>query len=113
MAQEADYVLAHDDVFGELRRPAVGFPHDLHTAGALADSCGECHHTPEDQTGRLVYIEGEESSCKECHDYKKEDDIPALREAFHASCTGCHRNLIKTGNPKSGPTTCGGCHPRP
>ena len=26
MAQEADYILAHDDVFGDLRRPEVSFP---------------------------------------------------------------------------------------
>jgi hypothetical protein len=39
-----------------------------------------------------------------------EDNIPALREAFHGSCTNCHRNQIKNDHPKSGPTTCGGCH---
>ena len=110
MAQEENYILSHDDVFGNLRRPPVDFAHEKHAESLADDGCGRCHHTPNAETGRLVYIEGEELSCKECHGSHKEDNIPALREAFHGSCTGCHRHQIKSGNPKSGPTTCGGCH---
>ena len=110
MAQEADYILAHDDVFGDLRRPEVSFSHKHHEESLDDGGCGACHHSPDDQTGKLAYIEGDERSCKECHDLKKVDDIPALREAFHGNCTNCHRKQIKSGNPKSGPTTCGGCH---
>jgi len=112
MAQEADYILAHEDVFGNLRRPEVSFPHEIHAESLGKSGCGVCHHTPDDKTGQLVYSEGDERSCKECHDLQEEADIPALREAFHGSCTDCHRNQIKSGNPKSGPTTCGGCHQR-
>ena len=110
MAQEANYILAHDDVFGNLRRPEVAFAHEQHEESLEDDGCGACHHSPDDQTGKLAYIEGDERSCKECHDLKKVADIPALREAFHGNCTNCHRKQIKSGNPKSGPTTCGGCH---
>ena len=112
MAQEADYILAHEDVFGNLRRPEVSFSHEIHAESLEKSGCGVCHHTPDDKTGQLVYSEGDERSCKECHDLQEEADIPALREAFHGSCTDCHRNQIKSGNPKSGPTTCGGCHQR-
>ena len=112
MAQEADYILTHEDVFGNLRRPEVGFSHEIHAESLEKSDCGVCHHTPDDKTGQLVYSEGDERSCKECHDLQEEADIPALREAFHGSCTDCHRNQIKSGNPKSGPTTCGGCHQR-
>ena len=110
MAQETDYILAHDDIFGSLRRPAVAFSHERHEEGLDDGGCASCHHTPDDETGRLAYIEGDERSCRECHDLNKVDDIPALREAFHGNCTGCHRKQIKSGNSESGPTTCGGCH---
>jgi len=110
MAQEEVYILAHEDVFGSLRRPEVSFSHEDHTVSLENSGCGVCHHTPDDKTGQLVYIEGDERPCKECHDFQKEDNAPALREAFHRNCTNCHRNQIKSDNLKSGPTTCGGCH---
>jgi len=110
MAQEEEYILAHADVFGNLRRPQVGFSHENHTESLEDGGCGECHHTPDDKTGELGYIEEDERSCKECHGLQKEDSIPALREAFHGNCTVCHRSQIKSDHLKSGPTTCGGCH---
>ena len=110
MAQEPDYLLAHDDVFGSLRRPEVSFPHEKHEKSLENRGCALCHHSPDDITGQLAYVEGDERSCKECHDLRKEDSLPALREAFHGNCTNCHREQIKSKKPKSGPTTCGGCH---
>ena len=110
MAQEEEYILAHEDVFGKLRRPQVGFSHENHVESLEDKGCGVCHHAPDDKTGELVYIEGDERTCKECHDFKKQGGIPALREAYHENCTGCHRTQIRSGNLKSGPTTCGGCH---
>jgi hypothetical protein len=110
MAQEAEYILAHEDVFGRLRRPPVSFSHESHTKSLETEGCGVCHHTPDDATGRLIYAEGEETSCQECHELQEENGIPALREAFHGNCTICHRGQIKSGIEKSGPTTCGGCH---
>ncbi len=112
MAQEAEYILAHEDVFGDLRRPAVGFSHEIHAGSLEKNGCGVCHHTPDDKTGQLVYSEGEETGCKECNALQEETGIPALREAYHGNCTDCHRNQIKAGALKSGPTTCGGCHRR-
>lgn len=110
LAQEDDYILAHADVFGKLRRPPVVFSHENHSENLEDIGCGVCHHTPEDKTGQLEYVEGDERACKDCHGLQKEDHIPALREAFHGSCTNCHRNQINSDNLKSGPTTCGGCH---
>ena len=110
MAQEDEYNLAYTDVFGKLRRPLVRFSHAIHSENLTEAGCGICHHSPDNKTGDLVYIEGEELSCRECHDAQKEDDEPALREAFHGSCTVCHRDMIKTDKQKAGPTTCGGCH---
>ena len=110
LAQEDEYNLAYTDIFGKLRRPMVKFSHATH-ADTLADAgCGACHHNPDEKTGKLVYIEGEELTCGECHDVNKKNREPALREAFHGSCTVCHRDMIKTDKQKTGPTTCGGCH---
>ena len=109
MAQEDEYNLAHNDVFGTLRRPQVAFSHNNHSENLEDKGCGICHHALDNKTGKLVYVEGEELSCNECHGIKKENNIVALREAFHGNCTVCHRNMIKT-NVKTGPTTCGGCH---
>ena len=110
MAQEEEYILAYEDVFGRLRRPQVNFSHENHAKSLEDTGCGVCHHSPDDETGGLVYIEGDERLCNECHGLQKEDRIPGLREAFHGSCTICHRNRINSDNIKSGPTTCGGCH---
>jgi hypothetical protein len=109
MAQEETYILAHEDVFGSLRRPQVDFSHESHTESLEDGGCGLCHHTPDENTGRLAYVEGDERTCKECHGLEKEGTTPALREAYHGNCTGCHRDQIKSGI-QSGPTTCGECH---
>lgn len=110
MAQEVEYILAQQDIFGKLRRPHVNFPHEIHSDMLAEKGCGVCHHVQDDQTGQLIYEEGEEQSCQECHLQQKESHKPALREAYHGSCTVCHRQLKKRSNLKSGPTTCGGCH---
>ena len=110
IAQEDEYNLAHTDVFGKLRRPQVIFSHVIHSDNLADKGCGVCHHTPDNNSGRLVYIEGEELSCSDCHGIRKSGRIPALREAFHGSCTVCHRDMVRAGNRTTGPTTCGGCH---
>lgn len=86
------------------------FPHNIHDDKLADEDCVICHHEQDEDTGKLIYKEGEEQSCAECHAAYKEGNKPALREAFHGSCTICHRNLIKKKEQKSGPTTCGGCH---
>lgn len=109
-AQEEIYRIEYTDIFGKLRRPAIDFAHEDH-AEALGDlGCGACHHAPDEKTGKLIYIEDEEVSCGECHGRKAEGGTPALREAFHLSCTGCHRAMIKEKDVFKGPTTCGECH---
>ena len=106
LAQEDTYELAHEDVFGELQRPPVKFPHDVHMD---ALECGACHHEYDDDEGALVPVDDPDTGCVECHGAKKKGNQPALREAFHGSCTVCHRAMAKKGED-SGPTTCGECH---
>lgn len=109
-AQEDSYNIGYTEVFGKLRRPAVDFAHETHVAALEDHGCGACHHAPDKNTGKLVYIEDEEVSCGECHGRKKDNSIPALREAFHGNCTACHRKMIKEKENFKGPTTCGECH---
>ena len=52
MAQEEEYILGHEDVFGGLRRPKVVFSHENHVESLEEAGCGVCHHTPDDKTGR-------------------------------------------------------------
>lgn len=108
-AQKDDYRIEHVDTFGKLRRPPVKFGHQAHVDALENKGCGVCHHTPVDAE-KLNYVEGQEDSCLACHGKHKENRIPALREAYHGSCTPCHRNMKKVQTSKSGPTTCGECH---
>lgn len=109
-AQEDTLTIAHEDIFGKLQRPVVIFPHDLHMDVFAEQDCGVCHHSYDAVSSSLTYQDGDETDCKECHIADKTGNIPALREAFHGSCTICHRNIIKENTGKSGPTTCGECH---
>lgn len=109
-AHEETYTLAHRDVLGELRREPVVFKHRVHEEALGAEGCGVCHHVPDEETGRLVYVEDEELSCKECHGPEKTAAASALREAYHGNCTACHRTRRKEDCRKGGPTTCRECH---
>lgn len=114
LAQEEVYRIEYSDIFGALRRPVVEFPHEAHVETLENSECGACHHAPDPDTGKLVYMEDEEVSCVECHGADKQEDTPALREAFHGSCTVCHRRMRnrmrKSNTVATGPTTCGECH---
>ena len=103
-------VSAQDDTPVQAQqRPTPDFDHTLHEEALEDAGCGVCHHVFDDTQKALVYSEGEEASCTECHLDKTDDDTLALREANHASCTVCHRDLKKN-KQTAGPTTCGECH---
>ena len=96
-------------IFTNKQRPTPSFDHTLHEEYFDDGGCAECHHVLDTKKGKLVYAEGEEAACIECHTAKKEKGSPGIREAYHESCTGCHRKAIKN-KKKAGPTTCGQCH---
>jgi len=108
-SQEDSYEIGYQEIFGKLQRPPVTFPHDLHITSLDEEGCGVCHHAYDKSKGALVPAEGEETTCTECHGAKETGTTPALREAYHGSCTVCHRALIRQGKG-AGPTTCGECH---
>ncbi len=66
-------------------------------------SCVDCHHE---------YKEGEPvQKCSECHKAEKTDEVGVtMKEALHANCRGCHRELAKSNPETSAPYTCSSCH---
>lgn len=108
-AQEAIYELGHEDVFGKLQRPTVSFPHDRHMDALEEEGCGVCHHVLDENAGVLVPEDDPDVGCTECHSAEKDGKRPALRQAFHGSCTGCHRKVNQS-IQASPPVTCGACH---
>lgn len=93
-------------IFSNQERPAPRFDHSLHkdTLG-----CDKCHHIMDENSNKLVYSEGEEAACTDCHSSKQNGNVLSIREASHGSCTKCHRKLKKD-KKQAGPTTCGECH---
>lgn len=90
-AAEYDYALHHEHV------------------AAMDDNCEACHHQYDEKTQKLVYVEGEESSCRACHGAEADGDTPSLQAASHDSCIQCHLELLGRG-AAAGPTDCQGCH---
>ena len=91
--------------------PKGGFDHYLHDKHekVLQGRCRDCHHTYNEEKGKLVYEEGTESSCRDCHGNKDEGKVLSFRNAAHMSCIDCHMQLEKV-SEKGGPLECGECH---
>ncbi|MBN2227258.1 MAG: cytochrome C [candidate division Zixibacteria bacterium] len=88
-------------VFGPLERPAVTFPHDLHTQ-AVRDQgkdCGLCHQNREDGTLYDMFMRTENI------------DEKTVMDLYHDKCIACHQETADAKRP-SGPITCGDCHRR-
>lgn len=70
------------------------FPHHDHQA--KVGDCKTCHHKSDGTTHK---------ACKTCH-HDKKGDAPAMKDAMHERCKGCHKK------GKKGPTKCNDCHNR-
>jgi hypothetical protein len=99
-----EMTVVDNSVFDNPQRPPSVFEHDMHNETAGIDECSVCHHVYED--GQLVEDESsEDMRCSDCHGLEEgTDDQPALMNAFHANCKGCHEEQGK------GPIMCGECH---
>ena len=103
-AQE-DMRVVDNDAFRAPQRPPSVFVHEAHNEAAEIWDCNVCHHVYED--GRLLADESSEDlRCSDCHSEEGGDGQPALMEAFHRQCKGCHERQGK------GPVMCGECHRR-
>ena len=82
----------------------VLFDHKTHhTDTGYGISCGDCHHTLDEDE----YADAQ--SCSECHDPDEGDEeTPKRADAFHQQCTGCHEGY------GAGPLEkdCSACHVR-
>lgn len=87
-------------VFGDLERPAVPFPHDLHTKTLAREGkdCDTCHESSDDQ---LVL------TFKRVNDTDKD----TVLDIYHTDCITCHEETEARGDA-SGPLECGSCHQR-
>ncbi len=101
-----------EPTYASSRRP-FGFDKSLHYRHIKAanEKCEPCHHVYDEATEKLVYVEGEESSCRDCHREEKEENRSAFRVAAHEACIGCHRDpAVELQTDSRGPEQCAGCH---
>ncbi len=106
-AQQAEWKIAHPEVFGKLQRGPVRFTHAYHEA--LDDgNCLVCHHRYENGKNVLDpkdLKEGDPSlACASCH--AKPGD---LQRVFHLQCISCHEATSRSGAAYP-PRACDECH---
>ena len=94
-----------------------GFDYSLHYrhVEATNDKCDACHHVYDEKTRKLVYVKGQESSCRDCHRKKTEGNRSSFQVAAHEQCIGCHREPLpeyKIEPDSHPPKQCAGCHDR-
>jgi hypothetical protein len=87
--------------FDPLERPAVQFPHDLHTNDLAKQNqdCSVCHPAREDGRPSPLFMRLEDTDREE------------LEELYHTNCIDCHSKTGLEGKD-SGPVECGQCHRR-
>lgn len=100
--------------FGELERPEVVFPHDLHTDALEKQKkdCVTCHLSgknfeviPDTLKAAVEGIDRMSPKFKRLKDIGKQD----VMDVYHTGCIECHTNMLTDGE-KSGPVVCGECH---
>ncbi|MGF1643093.1 MAG: cytochrome c3 family protein [Thiotrichales bacterium] len=83
---------------------AVTFKHRQHADLSFV-KCETCHH--EYQGGDAI------DGCHVCHKADKQGNLPAVRDALHLKCAGCHEYTVQSGVlDHAGPTKtqCKLCH---
>jgi hypothetical protein len=99
--------IAHTDFFGSLERPQVIFDHKKHVEALIKadgkkewDTCDSCHPWNEDKS-LLSFAFPKKVAKKDKNSYMN---------AYHNECMDCHKKM-NSQRKKSGPVTCGDCHP--
>ena len=75
----------------------VVLSHSSHVEKQKID-CVKCHH----KDGQSP------KACTTCHGQAAKDKSPAAKDAFHAMCQNCHKEIASKG--KSAPVKCNECH---
>jgi len=100
---QEEMTVVDNRAFTQPERVVSVFNHEAHNELAEIDECNECHHVYEDGV-KLEDESSEDMTCSECHEIKASEEQPALMQAFHMNCKGCHLQ------EKKGPIMCGECH---
>lgn len=90
------------------KKSPVSFPHLRHQE---MFTCNQCHHSVNANMEKTPYIKGQEiKKCASCHNlYTNYSELTSFKQAAHALCKTCHRNMANSG--KAGPIDkCVGCH---
>lgn len=84
--------------YGNLERPVVPFPHDIHTEALKKQDkdCSACHLQDNNRMSLKF---------KHTAEMNKKDKM----DLFHSACIGCH-NDTAAARLTTGPRECGGCH---
>jgi len=96
---QATVVMQFPEAMGPMERPSVEFDHARHSAALMQEGCTACH--PVDDKGLTPRL----TATIEV------GDRDSLVDAFHETCTGCHKQRAAASLP-AGPLTCGECHAR-
>ena len=104
---------------GECHRPdlpeewikPVEFDFGIHNKHekAAGKKCEVCHHIYDEEQKKLIYKEETESSCRDCHREKDEENRRSMRKVAHADCVNCHLQKEEEGKD-AGPCACEKCH---
>ena len=96
-------ILKIENKYTKRLKASVTLNHKKH---ADTISCSECHHEWKKEEKKPPQI------CNECHKEKVEEKKVGLKNAYHNTCTGCHKKLTAQGK-NAGPTVkCVDCHPK-
>jgi hypothetical protein len=89
----------------------MGFDPSLHYRHTKAtdNKCETCHHEYDETAKKLVYVKGQEGTCRYCHGEVTEENRISMREASHLDCIACHQETAGKGK-NAGPDQCAGCH---
>lgn len=71
---------------------------------AADGKCDTCHHQYDEAQKKLVYVQGQEVSCRDCHGTVPAENRATFRFVSHESCIACHDEY------GAGPRDCAGCH---
>ncbi len=110
-----DYNNYEKRMFKTSNRNFVEFPHAKHAMDSEI-SCDKCHHIDLEMGDNV-------KRCAECHielkaTKKNRTSIMLLKNAYHASCIACHKEMnMAAGDPRgfkesAPPTSCSECHIR-
>ena len=89
----------------------IGMNKSLHFrhSKAMDKKCERCHHQYDESAKKLIYVKGQEGTCRYCHRQVSEENRISLRKASHQDCVNCHLRQLDQ-DKDAGPVKCGGCH---